>query len=376
VATPYRADQVGSFLRPPEIKEAHTAHRAGRLSVEDLRQLEDAAILRVLELQQQIGVDVFSDGEFRRGGWSGDFVESVDGYGPGEPAVTVFNTAAGNAPGQRPPAQARVITEKLRQKHRLTEHESGFLHQHAPGPFKMTMPAASYVLARGYQPRITDQVYGTRAAALHDVASIIKNEVAALVDEGVPYVQLDNPHYPDYLSEERNAQWRALGVDPARALEEDIAADNFTLSGVDRDKVVLAMHLCRGNGGRGQDQPAGWHTSGGYDAIAEQVFGGLQVDRFLLEYDSERAGGFEPLRFMPKGKIVVLGLVTTKSGELESEATLLRRIEEASKYVDVENLALSPQCGFASTLAGNPLTEDEERRKLELVVGTARKVWG
>jgi 5-methyltetrahydropteroyltriglutamate--homocysteine methyltransferase len=376
MATPYRADQVGSFLRPPEIKEAHTAHRAGRLSAEDLRQLEDAAILRVLELQQQIGVDVFSDGEFRRGGWSGDFVESVDGYGPGEPAVTVFNTAAGNAPGQRPPAQARVITEKLRQKHRLTEHESGFLHQHAPGPFKMTMPAASYVLARGYQPRITDQVYETRGAALQDVASIIKNEVAALVDEGVPYVQLDNPHYPDYLSEERNAQWRALGVDPARALEEDIAADNFTLSGVDRDKVVLAMHLCRGNGGRGQDQPAGWHTSGGYDAIAEQVFGGLQVDRFLLEYDSERAGGFEPLRFMPKGKVVVLGLVTTKSGELESEATLLRRIEEASQYVDVEHLALSPQCGFASTMAGNPLTEDEERRKLELVVGTARKVWG
>src|SRR6266849_5872403 len=134
--------------------------------------------------------------------------------------------------------------------------------------------------------------------------------------------------------------------------------------------------VCRGNGGRGQDQPAGWHTSGGYDAMAEQVFVGLQVDRFLLEYDSERAGGFEPLRFVPKGKIVVLGLVTTKSGELESEATLLRRIEEAAKYVAVEDLALSPQCGFASTLAGNPLTEDEERRKLELVVGTARKVWG
>jgi 5-methyltetrahydropteroyltriglutamate--homocysteine methyltransferase len=134
--------------------------------------------------------------------------------------------------------------------------------------------------------------------------------------------------------------------------------------------------VCRGNGGRGQDQPAGWHTSGGYEAIAEQVFGGLQVDRFLLEYDSERAGGFEPLRFVPKGKIVVLGLVTTKSGELETEDTLLRRIEEAAKYVAVEDLALSPQCGFASTLAGNPLTEDEERRKLELVVGTARKVWG
>jgi 5-methyltetrahydropteroyltriglutamate--homocysteine methyltransferase len=376
MATAFRADQVGSFLRPPEIKAAHTAHREGRLSAEDLRKLEDAAILRVLELQQQVGVDVFSDGEYRRGGWSGDFVEAVDGYAPGEPAVTVFNTGRGNAPALRPAAQARVIAEKLHQKHRLTEHESGFLHQHAPGPFKMTMPAASYVLARGYQPRITDQVYGTRAAALHDVASIIKSEVAALVDEGVPYVQLDNPHYPDYLSEERNAQWRALGVDPARALEEDVEADNFTLTGVDRDKVILAMHLCRGNGGRGQDQPAGWHTAGGYDAIAEQVFGRLQVDRFLLEYDSERAGGFEPLRFVPKGKIVVLGLVTTKSGELESEATLLHRIQEASKYVAMEDLALSPQCGFASTMAGNPLTEDEERRKLELVVKTARKVWG
>jgi 5-methyltetrahydropteroyltriglutamate--homocysteine methyltransferase len=238
------------------------------------------------------------------------------------------------------------------------------------------MPAASYVLARGYNPSITDKVYGSRAAALHDVASIIQAEIKSLVDEGVPYIQLDNPHYPDYVSDERNAEWRAIGVDPDTAIDEDIEADNLTLSGVDRGKVVLAMHLCRGNGGRGQDQPAGWHTSGGYDAIAERVFGGLQVDRFLLEYDSERAGGFEPLRFVPKGKTVVLGLVTTKSGELESQDTLMRRIEEASKYVAVEDLALSPQCGFASTLAGNPLSVDEERRKLELVVGTARRVWG
>ena len=135
------------------------------------------------------------------------------------------------------------------------------------------------------------------------------------------------------------------------------------------------MHLCRGNGGRGQDQPAGWHTAGGYDAIAEQVFGGLHVDRFLLEYDSERAGGFEPLRFVPRGKTVVLGLVTTKSGELESQEVLLRRIDEAAKYVAIEDLALSPQCGFASTMAGNPLTVDEERRKLEPVVDIARRVW-
>jgi 5-methyltetrahydropteroyltriglutamate--homocysteine methyltransferase len=372
----YRADQVGSFLRPTALKDAHQAHGQGRLPLVELRKLEDAAILQVLELQKQVGIDVLSDGEFRRGAWSGDFADSVDGYVPGAPAVTIFNTAAGNAPQQRPTAGGRVIGDTLKRRHRLTEHESAFLREHAGGPYKMTMPAASYVLSRGYRPEITDKVYGNRAAALHDVATIIQAEVQALVDEGVPYIQLDNPHYPDYVVEQRNAEWRALGVDPEQALREDIEADNLSVAGVDRGKFVVAMHLCRGNGGRGQDQPAGWHTSGGYDAIAEQVFGGLDVDRFLLEYDSDRAGGFEPLRFMPRGKKVVLGLVTTKSGELEAQDTLIRRIEEAAKYVAIDDLALSPQCGFASTLAGNPLTVDEERRKLELVIDTARKVWG
>jgi methionine synthase II (cobalamin-independent) len=372
----YRADQVGSFLRPAALKEAHEAHGQGRLPLVELRKLEDAAILQVLDLQKQVGIDVLSDGEFRRGAWSGDFADAVDGYVPGAPAVTIFNTAGGNAPQQRPTGASRVIGKTLKRQRRLTEHESAFLREHAGGPYKVTMPAASYVLARGYRPEITDRVYGNRAAALHDVATIIQAEVQALVAEGVPYIQLDNPHYPDYVVEQRNAEWRALGVDPEQALREDIEADNLSVAGIDRSKFVVAMHLCRGNGGRGQDQPAGWHTSGGYDAIAEQVFGGLDVDRFLLEYDSDRAGGFEPLRFMPRGKKVVLGLVTTKSGELESQATLIRRIEEAAKYVALEDLALSPQCGFASTMAGNPLSVDEERRKLELVVDTARKVWG
>ena len=374
MAPPYRADQVGSFLRPEPLKAAHAAYAQGQLPAEELRELEDRCILEVLEMQRQVGIDVFSDGEFRRGAWAGDFAESVEGYVDGAPAVTVFNTARGNAPRQRP--GGRVIGHKLRQKRRLTANESAFLTQHAPGPFKMTMPAASYILARGYRPDITDRVYGSRAAALQDVASIIRAEVHSLAAEGVPYIQLDNPHYPDYVVEERNAQWRAVGVDPDTAIEEDVAADNYCLTGVDRSRLTLAMHLCRGNGGRGPDQPAGWHTAGGYDAIAERVFGGLEVDRFLLEYDSERAGGFEPLRFVPKGKQVVLGLVTTKSGALESQDLLLRRIEEAARYVPIENLALSPQCGFASTLAGNPLTPDEQRRKLELVVQIARKVWG
>jgi len=175
---------------------------------------------------------------------------------------------------------------------------------------------------------------------------------------------------------DRNAQWRSIGVDPDAAILEDIEADNFALSAIPRERVVSAMHLCRGNGGRGQDQPAGWHSAGSYGAIAERVFGGLRVDRFLLEYDSERAGGFEPLRHMPPDTKVVLGLVTTKSGELESQDLLLQRISEASKYVALDDLALSPQCGFASTLAGNPLSVDEQKRKLELVVDTAHKVWG
>jgi 5-methyltetrahydropteroyltriglutamate--homocysteine methyltransferase len=236
---------------------------------------------------------------------------------------------------------------------------------------KVTMPAASYVVARGYKPGVTDQVYGSRAEVLADAAAIIRAEIQALIEEGIPYIQLDNPHYPDYVSEERQAEWRAVGVDPEQALRDDIAADQACLEGLDRTNVTIAMHLCRGNGAGGA-----WHTSGGYDRIAEPLFNGIDADAWLLEYDSERAGGFEPLRHMPRGKLAVLGLVTTKAGELESPGLLRQRIEEASRYAPLDDLALSPQCGFASTLQGNPITRDDQRRKLELVVRTAREVWG
>jgi 5-methyltetrahydropteroyltriglutamate--homocysteine methyltransferase len=309
----------------------------------------------------------------------------MDGYVAGSPPVvmtwhapTETSAAASQPSAATEPAgtgsaggASRVIGERLRQKRRLTEHEVGFLREHAAGPIKMTMPAATYVVTRGYKPGVTDRVYANRTELLADAAAIINAELKVLQTEGVPYLQLDNPHYPDYISEERREQWRSLGVDPEQALRDDIAADNASLAGLDRTQTTLGMHLCRGNGPLGR-----WHTAGGYERIAESVFGGIDVDRFLLEYDSERAGGFEPLRFMPKGKIVVLGLVTTKSPELESQATLLRRIEEASRYVAVEQLALSPQCGFASTLVGNPLSWDDQQRKLELVADTARKVWG
>jgi 5-methyltetrahydropteroyltriglutamate--homocysteine methyltransferase len=378
MAGKYRADQVGSFLRSAELKDAHAAHQKGTLPLERLRELEDAEILKVLDMQKQVGIDIFSDGEYRRGGWASDFQDAMQGYVPGAPPVTMtwHSSGAATATAEAPSAPAgaagfsRVIGEKLRQTRRLTEHEVGFLKQHAPGPIKMTMPAATYVVTRGYKPGVTDKVYESRAALLNDAAGIINAELKACIAEGVPYVQLDNPHYPDYISEDRRDQWRTLGVDPDQALQDDIAADNASIAGLDRANVTIGMHLCRGNGPLGR-----WHTAGGYERIAEQVFGGIDVDRFLLEYDSERAGTFEPLRFMPAGKMVVLGLITTKSGELESQDVLLRRIEEASKYVPVENLALSPQCGFASTLVGNPLSWDEQRRKLELVVQTALKIW-
>jgi 5-methyltetrahydropteroyltriglutamate--homocysteine methyltransferase len=376
----YRAEQVGSLLRPREVLEAHLAHAQGRMPLEELREIEDQAILQALEVQKQAGIEVFSDGEFRRASWAGGFSDSVDGYVSGPPPIpfewrmpdgterasTEIMQDILTMPGQG----NRVVGERLRQRHRLTAHEAAFLKQHAPGPYKITMPGASYVVARGFKPGITDQVYPTRGDLLRDVVQIMQSEVRALAEEGVTYIQLDNPHYPDYIPESRREQWRAIAIDPETALDEDIAADSAVFQGIDPQRVIRAMHICRGNG------RSAWHTQGGYEPIAEKVFGSLDVDVYLLEYDTDRAGGFEPLRFMPKGKTVVLGLVTTKVGDLESQDVLLRRIEEAATYVDIADLALSPQCGFASMAQGNLVSRDDQRRKLELVGETARKVWG
>ena len=381
-ATTYRADHVGSLLRPPEVLQAHADSAAQRISQDERRAIEDRAILTALDLQKQVGLDIFTDGEYRRGNWAGDFAAAVEGYVQGEPPIRFqWRLPEGLPPEEEetlreqmrtmPQQAGMIIGDRLRQRHRLTEHEVGFLKEHAPGPFKITMPATSYIVARGWKPGVTDKVYASRWELVQDVARITNAEIRALASEGVPYIQLDNPHLPDYIPEDRREQWRGLGIDPDAALDEDIRGDNLSLEGLDRSRVTVATHICRGNGAH-----SSWHTQGGYENIAEKVFNGLQVDRFLLEYDSERAGGFEPLRFMPRGKQVVLGLITTKLGRLESQDVLLRRIEEASKYVPVEYLALSPQCGFASMEQGNLLSWDDQRRKLELVADTARRVWG
>ena len=381
MTTPYRADHIGSLLRPREVLAAHADQARGAISLERLREIEDAAILHVLELQRQVGLDVLSDGEYRRSSWAGGFPEAVEGYVSSEPPIAFQwrmpdgidreSAASAEAAIRTVPQQAgRVIGGKIRQTRRLTGHEAPFLQEHAGGPFKITMPAPSYVVARGFKPGVTTQVYPTRKDLMDDVVSVYVDEVEWLVNQGVPYIQLDNPHYPDYIEESRRQQWRDIGIDPEKAILEDIEGDNACMSWVERTHITVATHICRGNG------RSAWHTQGGYEPIAEAVFGGLDVDTFLLEYDTDRSGGFEPLRFIPKGKNVVLGLVTTKVGELESQDVLLRRIEEATKYVPIENLSLSPQCGFASVDQGNLISWDDQKRKLELVVSTARKVWG
>jgi 5-methyltetrahydropteroyltriglutamate--homocysteine methyltransferase len=379
MATIYRAEHVGSLLRPTEVLEAHAAFAERRLSEQELRAIEDSAILDALDMQRQVGLDVVTDGEYRRSNWAGDFTASVEGYVQAEPPIRFHwkmpETLASGEGSMRqamsavPQQSGAVIGERLRQRRRLTETEAPFLEQHAQGTFKVTMPATSYIMARGWKPGITDRVYASRWELAEDVARIMAAEVRALQAEGVPYIQIDNAHYPDYIPDDRREAWRGIGLDPDQALDEDVRADNLAVKDLDRSKTLLATHICRGN------LRSAWSTEGGYDRIAETVFGGLDVDRFLLEYDSDRAGGFEPLRFVPRGKQVVLGLITTKVGGLESQDDLLRRIDEASRFVPLENLALSPQCGFASVEAGNLLSWDDQRRKLELVVETARKVW-
>jgi 5-methyltetrahydropteroyltriglutamate--homocysteine methyltransferase len=361
-----RAEQVGSLLRPQALLDARAAQAAGQLSLSALREIEDKAILDVIAKQQQSGIDILSDGELRRASWLTDMAEAVEGF------VSAPITVEWKGPkGGRETSTARAVAAKLHKTRHLTQFELPILQSEARGKFKITLPAPSNFVVTSYMQGKTDQFYPSHADLLRDLVEIISEEVRWLVSQGVTYIQFDAPFYTYYLDPAQRAEMKQHGIDPDREFAAAIEGDNAVMEGVDRSGVTFAMHVCRGNhGGR-------WYTEGSYDVIAEKLFGSLNVDRFLLEYDDERSGGFEPLRFVPQGKTVVLGLVTTKTGTMESEETLRRRIDEAAKFVPLENLALSPQCGFASVAAfGNPLTMDDQWRKLALVAETARKVWG
>jgi 5-methyltetrahydropteroyltriglutamate--homocysteine methyltransferase len=364
MTTPYRADQVGSLLRPPELLAARAAHAEGRLAVDALREAEDQAILGALARQREIGIDALTDGEYRRGAFLTDLPDAVEGF-VSERVMLEWHGPGGGAEGSVAP----VVGGRLRPRRLLTRHEADFLQAHAGAPFKIAVPMPSQLAAVGYQPGVTDRAYPTRAELLADFTALIRREVVALVEAGVPYVQMDAPFYTYYADPAMRDRLRQVGLDPDQAFAEAVAADTACLADLERPETVLAVHLCRGN------SRSRWIAEGGYDQIAEKLFGSLPVDAFLLEYDSPRAGDFAPLRFVPEGKTVVLGLITTKEPQLESRDDLRRRIDAASRYLPLDNLAISPQCGFASTAQGNLLTPDEQWRKLELVVDTARRVW-
>lgn len=360
-----RAEHVGSLLRPPELLAARAALGEGKLDQRQLRDVEDRAILEALAQQSAAGVDRLTDGEFRRGSWLTDMADAVEGF------VRDRVVLDWKGPGGGPEvSSANAVGARLRKTRPLTEHEVPFLLQSCKQKFKVTLPAPSNFVVCSYRPGITEKVYATRADLLRDLTAIVRDEVQWLVARGVTYIQFDAPYYTHYLDPEHRAQMRAEGRDPDAELAEGIAGDNAALRDVPRDRVTVAAHLCRGN------SRSRWFTEGGYDVIAQRLFGSLDVDRFLLEFDDQRSGGFEPLQWMPADKTVVLGLVTTKDARLESKDDLRRRIDEAARYVPLERLALSPQCGFASVAAGNLLTLDQQWRKLELVADTARTVWG
>ena len=361
----YRADHVGSFLRPKELLQAR---QSVTHDPERLRAIEDRHILRVLARQKELGFDIFTDGEFRRLHFMSDFTDAVEGFDMGG---AVARSWKGEEEKKAPVSRiAGIVTTKLRQVRRLTAHEVEFMKAHSPGAIKITLPSATQFPAISFQYGITDKIYQDPIALLHEVAGILRNEMAQLAAECVSYIQIDAPRY-SYFMDPKWRDWmrREMQVEPERLLDESIQADNSCFHAARRAGVTLAIHLCRGNN-RSQ-----WYAEGGYDAIAEKMFTTLAVDRFLLEYDDTRSGTFEPLRFVPRGKTVVLGLISSKHPQLEESAALIRRIQDASRYVPLENLALSPQCGFASTMEGNLLTEDEQWAKLRLLVDTARQVW-
>jgi 5-methyltetrahydropteroyltriglutamate--homocysteine methyltransferase len=365
MAAPYRADHVGSFLRPTDLLEAR---RNGK-DPQRLRELEDRQIARVVAKQKELGFEIFTDGELRRRNFMSDFTDAVEGFDLSDSLERTWEAA--QAKGAATLRVAGIVTAKLKQVRPLTGHELPYLKKRSPGAIKMTLPSATQFPAISYKRGVTDKVYATHSALLRDIVAIMKADLAKLAGEGVKYIQIDAPRY-SYFMDEKWRQWirHEMKVEPDALLDESIRADNECFYAARQPGVTLAIHLCRGN------NRSHWYAEGGYDSIAEKLFGTMDVDRFLLEYDDERSGTFQPLRFVPKGKTVVLGLISSKRPQLEKSDVLARRIEEASHFVPVENLAVSPQCGFASTMEGNLLTEDDQWAKLRLVVETARRVWG
>ena len=373
-----RTDVVGSLLRPAGLKEARARFDDGAITPDALRAIEDEAVREAVRLQESAGLDIVTDGEMRRLNFQDSFGASVEGYDATHSTLKVYERRVeGAAPGQRweVPLQhagtavshRRPAKARLKLAHNIPLDEYRFVEKVAKRPAKVSLIGPDRISQR-FEYENSKAVYRDMDDFLSDVVAIERQIVASLTEAGCRYVHIDAPGFTAYIDPPSLEQMRKRGEDPMHNFSRSLKAEAAVIANF--PGVTFGIHLCRGN------QRSMWHREGAYDAIAERVFNELPHDRFLLEYDTPRSGSFEPLRFVPKGRVVVLGLVSTKGPELETVEALRRRIDEASKYLALDQLAISPQCGFASDVVGNLLSPDDQRRKLERVVEVARQVWG
>ena len=375
-----RNDVVGSLLRPAHLKEARRRYDAGQISQGELRDIEDQAISEAVKLQEAIGLSVVTDGEYRRLNFQDSFGESVAGYDAGKPSLDFYEQrVAGGTPLRRweipdhgeqkatAVAQRRPVAAKISLSRNVPLEEFRFLRRKARRPGKVALIGPDRISQR-FDWQNSKAVYSGLDEFVNDVVKVERQIIGGLVGEGCRYVQIDAPGYTAYVDTPSLQAMRERGEDPKENFTRSLKADNALIDGF--DQVTFGIHLCRGN------QRSMWHREGSYDDIAERLLNELKHDRFLFEYDTPRAGGFEPLRFLPKGKIIVLGLVSTKVAQLETIDELKQRVDEAAKYVALEQIAISPQCGFSSDVVGNLVSEDDQKRKLEIVVEAARQIWG
>jgi methionine synthase II (cobalamin-independent) len=358
----WKGDVIGSLLRPAYLQAARDAHERGDLDPVAFKQIEDRAVGEAVALQEAAGLDVVTDGEMRRYAFFGHLVDALEGFDKfGGWSVTFHDEQGHEAPLKRP-----VVVNKLQWRRQMSVEEFTYLRGRTTKQVKVTLVSAQQAAAY-YDPDKSKAAYATRDAYLADLVDFTRREIAELRRLGCDYVQIDAPQYAALLDEKIREGYRQRGSDPDKMLETCIELDNAIIAG--HPGMTFGIHICRGN------HKSMFYASGGYDRIAEQVFRRARFDRFLLEYDDERSGTFEPLRHVPDDRIVVLGLVSSKKPALEPVNELTARIREASRVVPLDRLALSPQCGFASTHEGNRLTADEQRLKLELVASVAGQIW-
>ena len=375
-----RNDVVGSLLRPAKLKEARMSYDEGRLSATELRAIEDQCIRGAVRLQEEAGLAIVTDGEYRRLNFQDSFGESVSGFDAGRPSLKFYESRVqGSSPLQRweipdqgehkstAVAQRRPVVEKLRLSRNAPLEEYRFVSQIAQRPAKVTLIGPDRISQR-FDWQNSSAIYSNMDEFMADVVKVEREMIAALVAAGCRYIQIDAPGYTAYVDKPSLDAMRARGENPHENFNRSLKADNAVTDGF--DNVTFGIHLCRGN------QRSMWHREGTYDEIAERLLNELKHDRFLFEYDTPRAGGFEPLRFLPKGKIIVLGLVSTKVPQLETIEELKKRIDQASQYAPLEQIAISPQCGFSSDVVGNLISEDDQKRKLAMVAETSRQIWG